>query len=184
MPAAPAPDPRLPEIRAYYGLSQLELSELLGVSRALVALTETGQRKLPAAAAQALHPLVAAMSAAASAGAAVPAPDWGPLQAYQQQCQAQAATLRRELARMQQKAVQYQHRLQVLPTLHASLPVASEEHAQAWVAQLLEEARQQWQRNGPGAQALLTVRIKALEYEAAEALRELAMAGAWALTKS
>lgn len=182
MPAASASDSLLPQLRAYYGLSQLELSELLGVSRALVALIETGQRKLPAAAAEFLQPLVAAMSAAPVPEAA-PSPDWTSLQAYQQQCKAQAATLRRELARMQQKAAQYQHRLQVLPTLQVSQPMANEGRAQAWVTQRLEEARQQWPRNGPGAQALLAVRIKGLEYEAAEALRELVMAGAWAIQK-
>ncbi|UOQ78210.1 hypothetical protein MUN84_06350 [Hymenobacter sp. 5516J-16] len=158
------------------------MSELLGVSRALVALTETGQRALPLTARELLPALVPAKSPALGSsgeGFTSPLADWEPLEAYQKKCQQQAARLRRELTRMQKKAAQHYQRLQVLPSLPANLPASADrQRVQQWVEQRLEEARLELQRSGPAAQALLAVRIKALEYEAAEALRELAMAGA------
>ncbi|GGG32065.1 hypothetical protein GCM10011378_05740 [Hymenobacter glacieicola] len=173
----------MPQLRAHYDLSQLEMSELLGVSRALVALAETGQRSLPLAARELLPPLALVKGTApgAPAAASYPSPlaDWEPLAAHQKKCQQQAARLRRELVRMQEKAAQHYQRLHMLPDLSANLPASADrQRVQAWVEQRLEEARRELQRSGPAAQALLAVRIKALEYEAAEALRELAMAGA------
>lgn len=176
----PPAEPVIIRVRTYFGLSQQELARFLGVSRALVALVETGRRTLPAEAENRLAILNAGIrqEAVTPAEAVKSAPAaWEPLQLHQRKCLRQASGLRQELLQLQTQAAQYQRRLQALPLLSQALGrFPADTELQSWLEQLATEARYGLFDCGTAAQALLTVRITALEFEAAEAYRQLGLA--------
>ncbi|PJJ55053.1 hypothetical protein [Hymenobacter chitinivorans] len=179
MAISPATEPLLLAVRAYYGLAQQELADFLGVSRGLVALVETGRRALPAAA----EARLALLSAPLTTSANCPAPplaaaSWEPLHLHQRKCLRQAQGLRQELIQLQTQATQYQRRLQALPALYQALLTTAPDGPglEAWLQKIETQARYGLAECGPAAQTLLTVRIAALEFEAAETGRQLAAA--------
>ncbi|MCB2407424.1 helix-turn-helix transcriptional regulator [Hymenobacter lucidus] len=180
MAISPPAEPVVIRVRTYFGLSQQELARFLGVSRALVALVETGRRTLPAEAATRLAILDSGISEEAATPVEVSRSalaTWEPLQLHQRKCLRQASGLRQELLQLQTQAAQYQRRLQALPLLSQALgQFPADAELQAWLEQLATEARYGLFDCGTAAQTLLTVRITALEFEAAEAYRQLGLA--------
>ncbi|UOQ72150.1 helix-turn-helix domain-containing protein [Hymenobacter cellulosilyticus] len=177
MAISPTAEPLLLVVRTYYGLAQQELADFLGVSRGLVALVETGRRTLPPPAEVRLALLSAHVSREATCPASsLPAPAWEPLQLHQRKCLRQAQGLRQELAQRQTQTAQYQRRLQTLPALYQALLPTTPDGAETklWLQKIETQARHGLVECGPAAQALLTVRIAALEFEAAEVGRQLA----------
>ncbi|TGE22923.1 hypothetical protein [Hymenobacter metallicola] len=173
-----SPEPLLLVVRAYYGFSQTEVAEFLGVSRGQVALVETGRRLLSSVGEKRLRFLSTCLSNFVPSQAEMfpfSAPTaWEPLQCYQRKCLRQAHGLRQELARLQMLAMQCQRRLQDMPVLRAALaqelPTAD---LQTWLHQREEQAHAGLTECGPAAQALLQMRINTLESQAADATRKL-----------
>lgn len=167
-------------LRARYGLSQAQLAEYLSVSRAQISMTEQGRRALPTAAWNKLLPLLPVLNApAVRAASALDEASRTALQARLRSCTHEAARLRQELQHLRTKAGSYQAVLQELVPLLRPLAVSSEsgqKKQEAWLALREEEARQEVARSGPAAQALLELRIDALEYEAGQAALRLARA--------
>jgi transcriptional regulator with XRE-family HTH domain len=170
--------PLLPVVRAYYGLSQVELAQFLSVSRGLVALVETRRRVLPPDAAARLKLLSGLMNKQAESpsineSASEPAVGEA-MQLHQRKCLRQASGLRQELEKLQLQATQYQRRLSTLPVLSGALgKPPADAGLRAWLDKMAAQAQYGLADCGLAAQSLLTVRIAALEFEAAEVSRQL-----------
>ncbi|TGE24434.1 hypothetical protein E5K00_04255 [Hymenobacter aquaticus] len=165
-------------------MSQLTLSKYLGIGREQLAYAELGTRPLPRVAllplsrlvqalpAEALSPL-AAGEAAANGGPLPELPAPAALVQRQQECLREAGQLRTELARLQIRANQSAARLVLATALRAAPPPppagSLQEPEAVWLGRLTRQAVAQLAAGGATAQALLGLRIRALEYEADEA---------------
>ncbi|WP_400191665.1 helix-turn-helix domain-containing protein [Hymenobacter sp. B81] len=182
-------------VREHFGLSQDELGRYLGVSRALVAHFEAGRRRPSRLADQRLARLAALLPPPTGHGPVaphwpalatptLPAPpplpafdgEWAarPLQRRLLQVQAQAARLRWELHQASKGAKLQQRRAWALAQLRAALPpadladAAELAHLHRWLTVLAADIEAAAPTPASrAAQALLVLRIQALEYEAA-----------------
>lgn len=164
----------LPQLRAWFGLSQAGLGRCLGLGKAMVSQVERGVRRLPL---RASLPQ-AALTLAQQATPAQPAAEGLNIMALQEQqqvCQHRAQQMERELSRMPERATWARRRLAALPTLTAVVAPAGSAPP-LWLAEFAEEARTELVRSGSTAQALLRARQAAMQAEAAEIDRFLAMA--------
>lgn len=179
----------LPALRHYLGLSQAEMSLYLGIPRERVADAERGARPLAIPAGAVVIALLGALPPAvqvalAEGTAPPPAPATVPeapldataLRHYAHQCHEDAARLRAELARHQRRVQQAHARLALLPTLPPV--VAGPLTDPAWPARLERQARAWLAAGNPTAQALLTLRIAALDHAATAATQRAAEAEA------
>jgi len=165
----------LPQIRAWFNMSQLELGRCFGLSRTMVSQVERGVRGLPLGAALPQ----AALTLAHQTTPADPAPetlDVAALRKHQHACQHRADQLAFELTRLAERAVWARRRLAAMPTLTATLTPAGAEPP-SWLALFASEARVELERSGSTAQALMQLRQQALAAEAAETGRLLEAAG-------
>lgn len=173
-------------VRQYLGLSQAGLGKYLGISQVALAYAELGTRPLPRTAllplsrlVQALPPEALSPLAAeppASPGVLLPGlPATAALRQRQQECLREAGQLRAELVRLQIRAAQSAARLALATALQAApLPPPAgpvQEPEAVWLGRLARQATAQLAAGSATAQALLGLRIHALEYEAAEAGR-------------
>ncbi|RPD47927.1 XRE family transcriptional regulator [Hymenobacter sediminis] len=164
----------LPQLRAWFGLSQAGLGKCLGLGKAMVSQVERGVRRLPL---RASLPQ-AALTLAQQATPPEPAPEALNIAALQEQqlaCQHRAQQMELELSRMPGRATWARRRLAALPTLTAVVAPAGATPP-AWLAEFAEEARAELVRNGSTTQALLKARQAAMVAEAAEIGRLLATA--------
>lgn len=168
----------LQALRARYGLSQAQLAEYLSVSRAQVSMAEQGRRVLPAATWAKLLPLMAVLETPAAATAAATALDATSrvaLQGRLRDCTHEATRLRQELVQLRARAVRHQAVLgELLPLLRPLAAASGAPRDAAWLALREEESLREIERSGPAAQALLELRIDALDYEAGQAALRLA----------
>jgi transcriptional regulator with XRE-family HTH domain len=169
----------LAAVRRYFGLHQFELAAYLGRSPELAKHQEAGRRRLGAATAQRLLPLLQALPAppepapaptatsaplpaAPAAGLALPAA--APLLARLDYCQHHARRLRRELSKLE-TTLEYARRWQAaLPALLAQAP---DERARQWLLRRQEQAAADLDAEASAAYHLLRLRAEALETEAA-----------------
>ncbi|MBX0292613.1 helix-turn-helix transcriptional regulator [Hymenobacter sp. HSC-4F20] len=179
MTAHPTPHLLL-ALRTRYGLSQAQLAEYLSVSRAQVSMAEQGRRVLPTTAWSKLLPLLHVLEAPATSAGTPTALDDASRTALQRRlrdCTHEATRLRQELAHMRAKASQCQAVLrELVPLLRPLATAGAARKEEAWLALREEEAQQEVARSGPAAQALLELRIDALDYEAGQAALRLARA--------
>lgn len=171
----------LPAVRQYLGLTKAEMGRYLGIPRERVADAERGARPLSVAAGAAFIGLLGALPPAvqvalaegtppppAPATAEAP-PDGAALRQYATECVQEAARLGAELARLRQRVAQAHARLALLPGLPPapSGPLTDD----AWPTRLERQARAWLAAGSPTVQALLTLRIAALDHAAAAALQ-------------
>jgi transcriptional regulator with XRE-family HTH domain len=157
----------LQRIASCFGLSQIALGRLLGLSPSLVSHILAGRRLLPLSASVLVARLKLAYSKVEEAAPVpVEAPDAATLRLQQQRCHAYALGLGVKLTAMEGRATWAQQRLAALPILQASLPDGP---VPTWLASFEGEAREVLAANGSTAQALVKLRQAALEYEAARA---------------
>lgn len=164
----------LPQLRAWFGLSQAGLGTCLGLGKAMVSQVERGVRRLPL---RASLPQ-AALTLARQATPAEPAPEALNIVALQEQlqmCQHRAEQMALELARMPSRATWARRRLAALPTLTAVVAPGGAAPP-TWLEEFAEAARAELVRSGSTAQALLQARQAAMAAEAAEIARLLATA--------
>ncbi|GGG44791.1 helix-turn-helix domain-containing protein [Hymenobacter glacieicola] len=168
----------LQTLRARYGLSQAQLAEYLSVSRAQVSMAEQSRRVLPPATWAKLLPLMAVLetpTTTSEAATALDAPSRAALQGRLRDCTHEATRLRQELVQLRARAIRHQAVLrELLPLLRPLAEASDAPKDLAWLALREEESLQEVERSGPAAQALLELRIDALEYEAGQAALRLA----------
>jgi transcriptional regulator with XRE-family HTH domain len=152
-----------------FGIYQLELGQLLGLSKSMVSHVRAGRRPLPATAYLPLARLTVAMQALPpDLPAPSPAADPVALARQARACRAAAARLVLEQAALTTRAAWADRRLAVLPVLRAHVltdnPAAD---LPLWLVHFEAEAREVLEANGPLAQARLALRRAALLHEAA-----------------
>jgi len=157
----------LARLRATFALSQTALGYCLGLSRTMVSQVERGVRGLPMKAVLPQAALTLAQQTTPAEPAAEPL-EASALQKHQQACQLRAERLAFELASMPARAAWARRRLAALPTLRAVLAPAGAP-SPPWLARFEAEARNELVRSGSTAQALLRLRVAALEFEAGQA---------------
>jgi transcriptional regulator with XRE-family HTH domain len=163
-------------LRRHFGLSQDDLAQLLGLTRGMVSMAETGRRALPSEAWLLLTPLLEALEETTPFVAKpLTMEELRPVQRRQQECAFQATALRRTLDRLQQQAVQTARRARAVPALRAAAP--GNERVRLWSDWQQAATQQQQAQATPAAQALLVGRIAALQAEAAALAQWLAAAG-------
>ena len=118
---------RLGRVRAYYGLTQPELAQYLGISLPLANHLEAGRRVPSALVLERLAPLAAQMPPEAPAVPLPPAPppgrlDPAPLEARRAACLYHAGNLRWQLRQLPAQARTAARWAQALPGLRAALP--------------------------------------------------------------
>ena len=154
-------------VRRHFGLHQFELAAYLGVGRAMVGHLEAGRRPLPTPVLLRLAPLASLLPPAETiAEAAKPEllpPAAAPLAARLDQCQHEAAHLRRTLSRMSQQLEHARRWQQALPALLA----AADERARPWLLRRQEQATADLDAEASAGYHLLRLRAEALEAEAA-----------------
>jgi transcriptional regulator with XRE-family HTH domain len=161
----------LASLRAHFGMSQLEMGRLLGVSQVQVARVEGGSRRLPEAACDRLWALRALLQAPELPAAA---PDPGPLRSRQTYCFHQAQRLRYDLQyALPERARAARRRLATAETLPAALAAAPALPAPAYDTQqaqltLLRNAAvaELEERSGPTPELLLRARLAGWQAEA------------------
>jgi len=174
------------QVQAHFGFTLVELARVLGVSRAVLAMSDGVGRHLPPAATLRLHQLYAAIGAPEAAPATVaeatsatdlppPAPLAAPalhpadataLHQRRQGLRIEAYKLGQQLARCQTRLAQAHLRQQVLPGLAAALPPA-EERLRQWLAGRATPDPDE-QRADASALAVLALRQRVLAFELAE----------------
>lgn len=176
-------------VRAYFGLTQAELGQYLGVRREQVAFVEAGQRGYSLTAEQRLRPLGLLLpESRAGEPPAVPeatpvdppdTPDVDALRKRLRRCQHQAAQLRYELETQAARDQGHANRRRGLARLQAGLlpapgseavPPAEAERARQWLAQLA--AHTPAPPPGATARALQEARLRGLAAET-QSLEEL-----------
>jgi transcriptional regulator with XRE-family HTH domain len=156
-------------VRAQLGLTQLDLAMLLGVSRATLAMAESGRRSLPPAAHLLLAQLEQTLDAPSNS-----APASAPLSPKQRDTLAlrrqgiglEEHPLRQQLERVQTRLLQARQRQQAEAVLRAALP-ATNTVAHRKLSRLAEEAEQYLHDEG-ATPALLELRLRVLAFERAE----------------
>ena len=163
-------------LRDKFGLTQERLAAWLGVNRTTVALSETGQRGLPAnrwmldvrlaLAAQGLvfDPAGGTLPVLPLPG---PPPDPRPAAHRLATARYQALRLQRELGNMRKRAAQFEARLAALPALRAwTGEVKNPAREAGWLALFEGEAVDGLRDDcGAGPQQLLAARLGGLERE-------------------
>ena len=164
-------------LRDKFGLTQERLAAWLGVNRTTVAMSETGQRGLPAnrwmldvrlaLAAQGL--VFDPAGGTLPAPPPLPAPPADPLPVAHRLAEARYRALRlgQELANMRKRAAQFEARLAALPTLRAwTGEVKNPAREAGWLALFEGEAVDGLRDDcGAGPQRLLAARLGGLERE-------------------
>lgn len=164
-------------LRDKFGLTQERLASWLGVNRGTVAMSESGQRNLPAN--QWLLDArieLAALGKVFNLGQAVgPAPPPLPTPPIERQPLAhrvaearwKVVLLRRELESLQKRAAQFEARLAAIPALRAYTgPVKNPAREAGWLALFEGEAVDGLRDDcGAGAQRLLAARLAGIELE-------------------
>lgn len=167
-------------LRANFGLTQQEMANLLGVSRASVAMDERGERLISGAAGLRLRQLEQAVAPHLIAGP-LPVPAGPPpaLSAYECETlrlrlmgiELAAYPLRKQLARCQTRRAQAALRLRVLPVLRAAFP-SDDARAQRWLEYFGDMAQLMLDEVGATPE-LLTLQLAVLAFEATETKRLL-----------
>ena len=168
------------KVRAYLGLSQLDLSRCLEISRALVAQAETRRcdygidaRLRLLALAELVWP---STSPASPEGEAGPTPDLDPtlLHSRLRSCEREARQLRRKLEQAKLDP-QYAHRWQqVLPVLEATLPAdpatdtPGQRRLRRWLPLRSADMADTLDSISTTERRMLQLRLRLLETEAAE----------------
>ena len=166
-------------VRAAFGLTQLQLALLLGVSREALAADEMGRRYLMGPAAILMSQLGQIVRAAPPEEAAPGPPPAPVLLEYDRETLRlrlmgiglEQYRLRQQLARCQTRLAQARRRRQSLAALQAVLP--DNAYATQWLARFAEEATSTLSLEEPQA-ALLAMRLRLLAFEAAELEKLLA----------
>jgi len=162
-------------VRAQLRLTQLDLAMLLSVSRAALAMAESGRRSLPPAAHLLLDQLWQTMAAAPVETAAASTPlspeQRDTLSLRRQGIGLEENPLRQQLKRVQTRLLQARQRQQAEPVLRATLP-ATNTVAHRKLSRLAEEA-EQYLRDEGATPALLELRLRVLAFERAEIERLL-----------
>jgi DNA-binding XRE family transcriptional regulator len=139
-------------LRDFFGLTQERLAAWLGVSRVILAQSESGQRALPMASSRqdvrltlAMHGQALVLSSSTVQPAPLPLPtsppDLTPLAHRLVYSRYHALRLGRELAAMQARATQLTNRLTVVPALRAYTdPVPNPALEADWLAMFESEA--------------------------------------------
>jgi transcriptional regulator with XRE-family HTH domain len=166
-------------VRAYFGLSQAELAQFLGITRALVGHVETGRRELSRAHSKQLDLLADLLPPPEGEGPAEPAavpPETEPLDALplrrrQRRCLWKARKLRWELEKLEGQAHRARRWQQLLPRLQALLPAdpaaTKAPRTRPWLDYHAAEAAAELDPSSTTARVLLALRIEHLESEAA-----------------
>ena len=165
--------PRLTtRLMEWFGLSQTQLGQCLGLSRAMMWQVHTGHRGLPLPAALPQAALTLALTTT-PADPAPELPDAARLRLHQQACQLRADQLAAELVAQASRAAWARRRLAALPTLVAAL-APTDTARPAWLTRFETEARAELLRSGTTAQALRRIQLAGLTAEAEAAGRLLA----------
>ncbi|MBF9224330.1 hypothetical protein [Hymenobacter ruricola] len=166
------------QVQACFGLTQLQLALLLGVSREALAAAEAGRRYLSgppgvllselAQLVQALPPAVDAANSPSPAQSAPALPEYSrnALRLRLMAIGLEEYRLRQQLDRCQTQVAQMQRREQALPALQALLPPGNA-YAATWLTQFAADAAAIRQLEEPQA-ALLALRLRVLAFEASE----------------
>jgi len=162
----------LPRLRSWFGLSQVEMANYLGLSKAMLWQVERGIRGLPLPASLPQAALTLAYHST-TAEPTAEALDTTALHKQQRACQLRADALAYELEGLPTRAVWARRRLAALPVLTAALAPAGGA-SPAWLASFAANARAELVRSGSSAQARLRARIAGLRAEAASIAQELA----------
>ncbi|GAB3829178.1 helix-turn-helix domain-containing protein [Hymenobacter jeollabukensis] len=173
-------------VRAYLGLSQLELARFLGVTRGQVAHVEAGRKLLGPESRCRLSQLADLLPAplglapaepAAPAPASSTLPAAAPLRQRLARCRRRAAQLQQALAQHEARSQQARRWEQILPALEAAVAADAGPGAagrRQWVAARQAEAHAALAADEAAAELLLTVRLRHLQAEAAELAQLLA----------
>jgi transcriptional regulator with XRE-family HTH domain len=175
-------------VRAYFGLSQVELAQYLGITRGQVAHVEAGRRSLSRSANLLLNRLADLLPPPLGEGP--PAPDSAepaaglldphPLRRQQRKCAWKAAKLRQALEKLDANLQLAQRWQQVLPQLRAvgplALPAAQNGRTQRWLDDRAAEVLDHLDGAEATARVILRLRIEHLEAEAAKLAQLLAHA--------
>ncbi|WP_035567065.1 hypothetical protein [Hymenobacter sp. IS2118] len=166
-------------LRDQFGLTQERLASWLGVNRGTVAMSETGQRRLPtdqwhlelrlalASAGKMFAPGQPTVEAAPPA-LPIPAVERLPLARRVAEVRWKALLLGRALETMRKRAAQFEARLAAVPALRAYTgPVKNPAREAGWLALFEGEAVDGLRDDcGAGPQRLLEARLAGLEHEA------------------
>lgn len=170
-------------LRAYLGLTQQDLANLLEVSRPAVALYERDARPLLSGELGRLHALYAVLPAPNGPAPLpeVPTPvlsddDRKNLDFRRREIVVATFPLEAALARVQVQLAQARLWQQALPTLRTAYP-ATDETAHDWL-RLMEIKATRTLRRASGTPALLQLRLATLQFETAEIERLLGPAAA------
>lgn len=167
-------------LRANFGLTQQEIADLLGVSRASVAMDERCERWLSGVAglrqaqlmeATAPHLIAGPLPAPAGPAPALSARERETLRLRLMGIEVVAYPLRQQLARCQTRRAQAALRQQVLPALRAAFP-ADDARAQRWLDYFGDMAQLMLDEVGATPE-LLTLQLAVLAFEASETTRLL-----------
>ncbi len=162
-------------IRAGFGLTQLQLALLLGVSREVLAADEAERRYLMGAPGRLLselsHIVRELPPEAAPAPSPPPAPAWSEYELKTLRLRLMAINLetyrlRQQLERCQNQLAQMRRRQQALPALRAALP-PDNAYAAHWLTQFADDAATIRRIEEPQEQLLL-LRLRVLAFEASE----------------
>ena len=185
-------DSVLREVRTYFGFSQGDLADYLGIDRSLLAHVEADRRTLPMVATWRLLPLLGLMPQHSATPVAPLPPDpaettaaalealRGRLETCQHEVEKLAFALRRQLPQLEaaRRRRALPAWLAVLPP-RAPLPGLPNEPSMpnlAWAARMAENATSDLAKFGTQARALLEARLAGLQAEIASL--ESALAGA------
>lgn len=171
----------LESVQLGFGLVQQDVARLLGVSRATLAMdgrptahyASSGTRDMPFAAWERLLKLGLALPAPLGSAPAAPEPNPAPplpdaarrdLDLRLRGLELKQYPMRQQLQRVQLRLAQARRRLHALPVLQAAFP---DERGQRWLEWFAEEARY-WLRTEGHQPRLLELKLRVLEFEAAE----------------
>ena len=166
-------------LRAHLGLTQADLAQWLGTSRAAVAMDERAERYLPWKASSQLTPLFAVLPLPDGPAPVptVPAPvlsadDRQKLGRRQREIALEAYPIEEQLARCEVRLAQARLWQQALPMLRAARP-ATDKLAQLWL-DYFEQKAAATLLDDSGTPALLRLRLATLAFEKSEIDRLLA----------